>query len=257
MPAATGGARGRRRPFELFSGRRDFGSGALGYGVHLAPVVDEGSIPGPTIYGAGAVLSTTGGHGDVHSIPLHIYEDLGKGQAGGRLADGPAECTKAVREQLRQARVIKICASGGSCLKSTTPFTSSFPTKSWPQQCRRRRQSESWPPTATENPESWPHCAGVKTIEHGTYLDEEAADLMKEKDAILVATRFVVEELMGLESELPHYAAEDLGDGRSACPGFEDRWGGVKIAMGTEHLHQRTSAWPPLPARRAANSASD
>lgn len=36
--------------------------------------------------------------------------------------------------------------------------------------------------------------AGVKTIEHGSYIDEEAADLMKEKDAILVCTRLIVED---------------------------------------------------------------
>ena len=37
--------------------------------------------------------------------------------------------------------------------------------------------------------------AGVKTIEHGSYLDEEAADLMKEKDAIFVATRLIMENV--------------------------------------------------------------
>ncbi|MGH8950936.1 MAG: amidohydrolase family protein, partial [Acidimicrobiia bacterium] len=47
-----------------------------GYGVELAPVVAEGSVAGPAIYGAGEVLSTTGGHGDVHSIPLDIYDGM-------------------------------------------------------------------------------------------------------------------------------------------------------------------------------------
>src|SRR5689334_22489154 len=37
-----------------------------GYGIHLARAVDEGSVPGPHIYAAGAILSTTGGHGDLH-----------------------------------------------------------------------------------------------------------------------------------------------------------------------------------------------
>ena len=78
--------------------------------------------------------------------------------------------------------------------------------------------------------------AGVKTIEHGTYLDEEAADLMKEKDAILVATRFVVEELMGLESQLPPYAWRKISvmaDQHAQALKIAVA-SGVKIAMGTD-----------------------
>jgi imidazolonepropionase-like amidohydrolase len=37
-----------------------------GYGIYLAPGVDEGTIAGPTIYAAGAILSQTGGHADIH-----------------------------------------------------------------------------------------------------------------------------------------------------------------------------------------------
>src|ERR1700750_2255873 len=46
-----------------------------GLGIHLARVVDEGVIDGPAIYGAGAILSTTGGHGDLHSFPLDWMRD--------------------------------------------------------------------------------------------------------------------------------------------------------------------------------------
>src|SRR5215472_16860412 len=79
-----------------------------GMGVFLARAVAEGSLDGPTIYGAGAILSTTGGHGDLHSYPLDwvgssSWPDMG------RLADGPDDCTRATREQLRLgARVIKV-----------------------------------------------------------------------------------------------------------------------------------------------------
>ncbi len=48
-----------------------------GIGVELARAVDEGSLPGPSIYAAGAVLSTTGGHGDLHSYPLPWIVDYG------------------------------------------------------------------------------------------------------------------------------------------------------------------------------------
>ena len=46
-----------------------------GLGLYLARAVDEGVIDGPAIYGAGAILSTTGGHGDLHSFPLDWMRD--------------------------------------------------------------------------------------------------------------------------------------------------------------------------------------
>src|SRR2546425_1552755 len=50
--------------------------------------------------------------------------------------------------------------------------------------------------------------AGCRTIEHGTFLDEEAADLMRERDAILVPTRFIIERLVrvGKEAGIAAYA---------------------------------------------------
>src|ERR1700721_575711 len=67
-----------------------------GLGVYLAPAVAEGVLDGPTIYGAGSVLSTTGGHGDLHAFPLSWMHDLARGESELRLADGPDECTRAV-----------------------------------------------------------------------------------------------------------------------------------------------------------------
>src|SRR5271170_3597500 len=73
-----------------------------GLGVHLARAVAEGTLDGPAIYGAGAILSITGGHGDLHAYPLDWIGDLGRQTGIIRLADGPDECVKAVREQLRR-----------------------------------------------------------------------------------------------------------------------------------------------------------
>jgi len=46
-----------------------------GFGVFLSRIVDEGTVPGPSIYGAGSALSVTGGHGDFHSLPLPFVLD--------------------------------------------------------------------------------------------------------------------------------------------------------------------------------------
>jgi imidazolonepropionase-like amidohydrolase len=211
-----------------------------GYGVELAPVVEEGSVTGPSIYGAGEVLSTTGGHGDIHSIPLDIYEGLSaRSRIIGRLADGPSECVKAVREQLRRnARVIKICASGGVMSEVDHPVHQQFSDEELHSIVAEAARADRVVAA---------HChgkpgimaalrAGVRTIEHGSYLDEEAAELMKAKDAILVPTRFIVEELLGMEAHVPAYAYRKitgLADTHAQALKIAIATN-VKIAMGTD-----------------------
>ena len=80
--------------------------------------------------------------------------------------------------------------------------------------------------------------AGVRTIEHGSYLDEEAADAMRECGAVLVPTRLIVEEFLayGLESGMPEYAYKKLldvaGHHETAVALAHER--GVRIALGTD-----------------------
>lgn len=83
-----------------------------GYGVQMAQVIEEGWLPGPNIYSAVSVLSMTAGHGDPRNIPLHVFEDQIAHNLPSCLCDGPSECTKAVRVQIRNgAKVIKVAAS--------------------------------------------------------------------------------------------------------------------------------------------------
>ena len=70
-----------------------------GLGVYLARVVDEGVIDGPAIYGAGAVLSTTGGHGDLHSFPAPAGPTR-----GGRTAPSPATWSSWACRHWRRSR---------------------------------------------------------------------------------------------------------------------------------------------------------
>src|SRR5262249_15343270 len=77
--------------------------------------------------------------------------------------------------------------------------------------------------------------AGVRTIEHGTYLDEEVAAAMRETGAILVPTRTIIMEL--LDSKLlPAYAAtklEAVAERHAAAVALA-RECGVTVAMGTD-----------------------
>ena len=171
---------------------------AGGLGVHLARAVAEGTLAGPSIYAPGAILSTTGGHGDLHTIPLDWVHRLTELSGELSLCDGVPECIRAVRAQLRLgAKVIKICASGGVMSELDDPIHQQF----------RADELRAIVETAAMADRSvMAHChgkpgimaaleAGVRTIEHGTYLDDEACAAMRELDAVLVPTRYIVARL--------------------------------------------------------------
>jgi imidazolonepropionase-like amidohydrolase len=184
-----------------------------GPGLQLAKAIDEGSIPGPTIYGAGHVLTTTGGHADVHSLPLDFVHAIDESSGLGYICDGVPEVLRAVRRNLRaNARLIKVCASGGVGSEVDHPIHQQFSHEELCAIVEEAGRAERWVAA---------HChgkpgimaalrAGVKTIEHGSYIDEEAAELMVEKDAILVPTRFVIDQLLEREDELPGYVYRKL-----------------------------------------------
>ncbi len=169
-----------------------------GLGIFLARAVDEGSIPGPHIYAAGGMISPTGGHGDFHAYPLDFTRLILEQTQMSALADGVPECLKTVRSMLRlNARLIKICASGGVASEVDHPIHQEFSREELHAIVEEAARAERVVAA---------HChgkpgimaaleAGCRTIEHGTYLDEEAADLFLEKKAILVPTRFIIDRL--------------------------------------------------------------
>jgi imidazolonepropionase-like amidohydrolase len=78
--------------------------------------------------------------------------------------------------------------------------------------------------------------AGVRTIEHGTYLDDECCDAMRETGAILVPTRTIVEDILANLAAVPDYAAAKLvaiADVHAAAVRLAHERG-VTIAMGTD-----------------------
>src|SRR5579863_10476779 len=210
-----------------------------GYGIYLARAVDEGVLDGPAIYAAGAILSTTGGHGDLHSFPLSWVSSWTRETGTMRLADGPDDCARAVREQLRSnAKVIKVCASGGVLSEVDDPIHQQF------TMAELRAIVEV---AGLADRVVAAHChgkpgimaalrAGVRTIEHGTYLDDEGCDAMRETGAILVPTRTIVEDMLAFRDAVPPYAMvklETIADihAQAVTRAYEH---GVTIAMGTD-----------------------
>jgi imidazolonepropionase-like amidohydrolase len=220
-----------------FTSVRDVG----GLGVWVGRAVQEGTVKGPNVFGAGAVLSPTGGHADLHMYPVHWVCDLADRVGMLRQCDGVPECLRAVRLQLREgARLIKVCASGGVMSQIDDPIHQQFSRDELRAIVEEAGQADRIVAA---------HChgkpgimaaleAGVRTIEHGTYLDVECAEAMRECDALLVPTRLIVEEFLayGAAAGLPDYAQRKLlaiADRHAeAITLAHER--GVRLAMGTD-----------------------
>ena len=214
---------------------------AGGVGVYLARGIDEGTQLGPTIYAPGAVLSTTGGHGDIHGFPLEWITEYGHRGGALYLCDGVPECLRAVRAQLRLgAKVIKVCASGGVLSELDDPIH---------QQFSDEELAVIVAEAARADRVVMAHChgkpgimaalhAGCATIEHGTYLDEEAAALMREKDAVLVPTRYIIDRMveLGRDTGVPDYAMRKIATVSEHHAGSIAiaQEAGVRIATGTD-----------------------
>ncbi|MGH8160927.1 MAG: amidohydrolase family protein [Gammaproteobacteria bacterium] len=214
-----------------------------GYGVYLARAVEEDAMRGPHIYAAGDLISPTGGHADLHSYSLGCVADYAARDGWLHTCDGEAECLRAVRLQLRRgAKLIKVCASGGVLTEYDDPQHQQFTDHELKTIVEEAARAERIVAA---------HChgkagimaalrAGVHTIEHGTYLDEEAAAAMKEAGAILVTTRFVKVRMTELAERggLPEYARrklEETAERHREAVALAIR-AGVTIAAGTDTL---------------------
>ncbi|VTT86610.1 Aryldialkylphosphatase related protein [Halorubrum sp. DM2] len=203
---------------------RDLGSrGTLA--LDAGEAVVAGDIPGPRVLACGRNVIMTGGHGNWF----------------GREADGPAEVRKAAREQLKAgADVLKCMATGGVLTEGAvtgapelTPeelaaFTDAAAPTNTPTAAHAH--GEEGIKNAVE--------AGISSVEHGTFMDREAAEMMAERGTYWVPTasalRGIVEN--GVEAGIPEDAVAKAED---AADRFDDAWdhaleAGVPIAMGTD-----------------------
>ncbi|KAI4224105.1 MAG: hypothetical protein L6R40_008468 [Gallowayella cf. fulva] len=167
-----------------------------GYGTSLAKAIAEGWLQGPNIYSSVSILSQTAGHGDAHDMPLALLHDKICHGLPFQLCDGVSECLKAVRMQIRWgAKVIKVAASGGVTSLIDDPKLQQFSDEELEAIVNEATRSERIVAA---------HChgkagimaalrAGCRTIEHGSYLDHEAIELMLLKNAMLIPTRSIVE----------------------------------------------------------------
>ena len=219
---------------------RDAGGADLG--VKMA--VERGLIDGPRMQISIAVLSTTGGHGDGYQ-PSGNEVGLMKSYPGNPsgICDGVEEVRKKVREVLRAgAEVIKCCSTGGVGSATDHPEFTQFSIEELAvmvQEGQFRRGIKVMAHAQGTEGIRNAVLAGIHSIEHGFYLDDDVIALMIERGTFLVPT--LVAPLGVLESAegsnaAPEYAlrkAREAVDAHRASIARAYR-AGVKIAMGTD-----------------------
>lgn len=210
-----------------------------GYSVFISKAVEEGWIPGPNIYPSHSIISMTAGHGDLHPHPWNLVRCKAHEGVPMYLADGVDECIRAVRMQIRNgAKVIKICATGGVLSLIDDPEYPEFSPAEIKAIVEEATRADRIVAAHSHGKRGIMNAlnAGVKTIEHGSYLDDEAIALMKEKGAMLIATRTIVESGIKHLDQLPKEPQKKMV---LTADAHKEAWAkavksGVKNAIGTD-----------------------
>jgi len=224
-----------------FTTVRDLG-GNTSTVIAVRDAVAEGRFPGPRIKVAGAPLSIIGGHADeATGLPPQLAAAINEAHLNPSVCTGAEECQKVVR-QLAAAGVdwIKIMATGGVLDPGTRGLEQHFTDEEMKAICDMAHFMGLKVAAHAHGTKGIDAAvrAGVDSIEHGTFIDEQGAKDMKARGTYYVATLMAFSGVKGL-----------LGTGKLA-PASEAKaqrtfavWGkglnlayrnGVKIALGTD-----------------------
>ena len=153
----------------------------------LRKAIEEGWTPGPRMMSAGHSIGIRGGHCDENGFKPGMFDP---GIEEG-IADGPDQVRAAVRYQIKYgADVIKTCATGGVLSEGTAVGATQYTyeeLKAMVEEANKLERRVAAHAHGTEGIKIAVR-AGVSSIEHGSFLDEEGARLMRERGTYLVAT---------------------------------------------------------------------
>lgn len=220
-----------------FTTVRDAG-GELSAVLALRDGIASGKIKGPRVVSAGEPLSSTGGHAD----RSNGYAPGVFGSQGLAICDSADECRKVVRTEVKyRVDWIKIMATGGVLDDSAAGTDQQFTD----DELRAIMQTAH---SLGRKVAAHAHglrgiraavLAGVDSIEHGTYLDDDTARLMKQRGTYLVPTLMAGREVVE-KAKIPGYfpsavVAKALAVGAIMGPHLRRAHdAGVKIAFGTD-----------------------
>ena len=199
--------------------------------------VAEGLITGPRIVAAGPAIAIIGGHGDVSGFRADVNEVL----SSGFTCTGPVECAAKVRQAAQNGSdTIKITATGGVLSQQGRGLEAHFSDAEMvsiadtAHSLGLRVMAHAHGARGIEAAAR----AGIDTIEHGTYLDREAAQAMKANGTVLIPTLMafqgVTERLgQGIYTPVVEDKIRAVAETAKVFMGRAMEWG-VPIAFGTD-----------------------
>jgi imidazolonepropionase-like amidohydrolase len=210
--------------------------GASGYtDVALRDAINEGMVPGPRMMVSGPPLSITGGHCDQNLLPYEFHAT----------ADGTADGIEHVQQKVREiikygADVIKICATGGVLSKGDDPRASQYTLeemKAIVADAHRLGRKVAAHAHGAQGI-AWAAEAGVDSIEHGTYIDDNGIKIMKEHGTYLVPTQYLGDWMRENAAKIglpPMYADKMKAVTSVSRQNLKHAFdAGVKVAFGTD-----------------------
>jgi imidazolonepropionase-like amidohydrolase len=218
-------------------------AGGLDWGFKEA--VRLGLVRGPRIFISGAFISQTGGHGDARARTSRVAFPIIPGLTSESiLADGADSVRQAAREVLRRgADQVKVMASGGAASPTDELDHVQFSVDELAAAVDAAGAVGSYVLAHAYGPKAIQNClkAGVRSIEHANFLDEETADqMLAAEDAYLVPTIITYELLSAREAD-GGWTADMVRKIRQGLTGAYDALGlafekGLRIASGSDVL---------------------
>ena len=215
------------------------------YDLQIKEAIENHVIEGPHMYCAGKVICMTGGHGWQEGIE----------------ADGKDACLKAVRTQLRSGvDLIKIMATGGVMTKGVESGNAQFTVDEMKVMIEEAHKAGRKTATHAQGLQGIKNAlyAGIDSIEHGCFLDDECLERMKEQNTFLVPTLCAPQCIIdkGVENGVAQYMVDKTlkvkdAHVESVKKSYEK---GIPIALGTDagtpfNYHNNTAYEMELLAR--------
>jgi imidazolonepropionase-like amidohydrolase len=203
---------------------RDMGA-RDGIDLGLRQAIRTGLVPGPRMLASGQPICMTGGHG----------------WQLGREANGPEEVRKATREQIKAGTdIVKLMATGGVLTPAVEPGSEQLTEAELRAGVEEAHKAGKKTATHAMGTKGILNAlrAGIDSIEHGVYLDDEAVRLMKKRGVLLIPTLAALFQIesKGVKAGIPAFAVEKTLKVKpfhleSICLA---RQAGVAVAMGTD-----------------------
>jgi imidazolonepropionase-like amidohydrolase len=218
---------------------RDAGGADLG----VKQAVADGLVAGPRLQVSLRMITQTGGHGDPWTVSGAEVEFF-PGHPGipDTTVDGPEQMRRAVRTLIRQgADVIKVATSGGVLSPRDNPRHAHFRPDELEMLVHEANAAGIWVMAHAQATDGIKNAirAGIRSIEHGIFLDDEAIDMMLQRGTWLVPTLVAPQGVIRAAEEGAAIPDASLAKAREVVSIHREAFGravaaGVKVAMGTD-----------------------